>query len=643
MTNYVASYKRLIAHHFPGPLQILDHPSVRHHKISSDEARYLAARMPNVEPKPHQQIVRQHMRSASGLLVVHGTGTGKTLTASFVAKDFLSTHKNGMVVVVSPPGVISQFFAEVGTVVDPKDMNRVYAFGFQKLASVLQSQYGGLVKTKVSAYPTLLVIDEVHYLNNYESAMTSTIFDLALRVTKVMAMSATPITNKVRELSTLLAFVRQDKELMGMDFKVSPTDGSITSLGKQVTDAQFDNMVRCYVSVHHSDLSTNTNYPELVEHPPIFLELPKNSYVNAIMDERTYSHRKQYANERVKLMAQDPKLQTTLQLMDAHPGKTILYVEMKKNVERVERFLELHRIRYDKIVGDTDPRMRPNMVRRFSDPNSAIQVMILSKAGMAGLDFKRVKNLIFLELPWNYADYQQIVGRAVRYKSHPENKPRGRVNVFIPMYTAPSNSRHVFNQAAYAALLKKKMNTSGVMSRILPLTIEKSACFPSERRITRSIGNFLLRRRKAPPSPTPQALSPVADATSVSQTTKNAVRSSMKNWWLKTMPLQPNPNFMAEYAVQKRRGLQRSHTFPSLSSIGSYLRRASAPGKVAGMNDGSRGGRNRRGPRTQNKAMMPAPSVHVMETRSRRRPREGNAGKAGAFKEKEKSAMPQYG
>lgn len=405
---------------------------------------------------------------------------------------------------------------------------------------------------------------------------------------------------------------------------MSPSDGSILLQGKLVTDAEFDNMVRCYVSVHYSDLSTNANYPELVEHAPIFLELPPNRYVNAVMDERSYSHRKQYANERVKLMAHDPKLEKTLELMDSHPGKTILYVEMKKNVERVEKFLAYHRIRFDKIVGDTDPRLRPNMVRRFSDPNSAVQVMILSKAGMAGLDFKRVKNLIFLELPWNYADYQQIVGRAVRYKSHPENKPRGRVHVFIPMYTAPTNSRHVFNQAAYGALLKKKMNTSGVMSRILPLTIEKSACFPKERRMTRSIGNIIFRRRKAHPE---DSSSPAAKRTKllsltgkpVSQNTKNAVRRSMKNWWLKTMPLPADPKFMDSFIVQKqRKGLQRSHTFPSLASIGSYLRRASAPGQVLGLNNGRRGGgggRNGRGP-TQTRD-TPKASVHVMETRSR--------------------------
>lgn len=467
----------------------------------------------------------------SGLLVVHGTGTGKTLTASFVAKDFLATSRTALCILVSPPGVKGQFSRELATVLSRLSFSRVYTYGFDELANLVQSDKGKSLIQVVTRHPTLLIIDEAHYLNNEKSRRMASIFKLAMKVDKVLAMTATPITNKPSELGTLLAFTTQTPSLIGKDLS-------------KVPDNQFRDMVACQVSMHRVDAS-NFDFPELVEHPPLQIPLTENAYYASIMDDVGFTTRIRYARERVKLMDLNMKLDYLLTILRKHPGKSIVYLEIKKNVATLQSFLARHGIQFDTIVGDTSPQNRPRIVQSFSVASPATRVMILSKAGAAGLDFKRVRNVIFMELPWNYSDYQQIVGRAVRYKSHPENVPRGRVNVFILMHTAPPGTRRpVFNQAVYNALQAKRQATAQLVSRVEELSIERhGACdvrnwrsaSPDVSNTPNKSARTSKRMKRERPSPSPP----------VSRQTRDAVRATLSAWLMKVLQ-RPVPPKMAK-------------------------------------------------------------------------------------------------
>lgn len=468
--EYLQKYKSLIGEYSPARsiLPLVQYPSVRHQAISGKGLWELAqVFVPNVvEPNPHQTLVRQHMKRHSGLLVVHGTGTGKTLTASFVAKDFLDTDPRAIVIVVCPTSVRNQFYAEIGTVVRPQDMPRVFPFGFTELYNALQEpKYGPLLVAQVKKFKTLFIIDEAHYLNKQSSSRMAAILDMAVHADKVMAMTATPITNKVDELAVLLAFVRRDKSLA--DLKV-----------QSMSDAEFRKLVECYVSMYHVNTSTHPDFPKMVEHPPIVIPLSNKNYSNAVVNNVHYTTHIKYSLERVKLIRHGGKLEKMYELLQKHPGKTIVYVEMKENVTAVQKFLERKGIRYFTIVGDVDVKKRNGLVRNFSNPNRRdTEVMILSQAGAAGLDFKYVRNVIFLELPWNYSDYKQIMGRAVRFKSHNGNATRGEVNIFVIMYASPRGAaRKVFNETAYSTIQQKKLDTDAIMAKLVPISIEKTAC-----------------------------------------------------------------------------------------------------------------------------------------------------------------------
>ena len=555
----VATYKQKIVGFMPAHLDVLSHPSKRAGRIGTRDLAELARTHPGdfLSPRPHQELVRRHMMTSRGLLIVHGTGTGKTLTASFVARDFLRTHRDGLVVVVSPPGVKKQFFAEIGTTVPAQNMGRVFPFGFEELVNLARSAHGPRLRHVVQTYPTLMIIDEAHYLNKQASARGAAILDLAALATKVLAMTATPITNQVNELAMLLAFVTGDKAIASRNISA-------------LSNAELRELAGCRVSVYHRDTS-NTNFPVMVEHAPVVIPLTGQNYLNSVADYETFTTRVRYADQRVKLVAHGDKLRRMYELMLQHPGKTIVYVEMKQNVAALQRFLAERHVPFDTIVGDVGTTKRKQIVDAFSerrnDPDR-LEVMILSKAGQAGLDFKRVKNIIFLELPWNYSDYKQIVGRGVRFKSHPNGTPNGqrpKVNVFVLMYTAPEGApRPVFDQQAWSYVQDKKRRTDKIMARLTPLTIEHAArCGVrgnnnnNNRGRNNATAAKLGRVKNARTTVRIPSPEPNGPTTPPSASTRQSVRRSLTTWLHKILP-QSTPSPRANNNNNKKKSRPRS-------------------------------------------------------------------------------------
>ena len=66
---------------------------------------------------------------------------------------------------------------------------------------------------------------------------------------------------------------------------------------------------------------------------------------------------------------------------------------------------------------------------------------LLHKAGGEGLDLKGTRYVILLEKSWNRPNEEQIIGRAVRYKSHTHlPKEEQKVDVYHLIITKPPAS-----------------------------------------------------------------------------------------------------------------------------------------------------------------------------------------------------------
>ena len=70
-------------------------------------------------------------------------------------------------------------------------------------------------------------------------------------------------------------------------------------------------------------------------------------------------------------------------------------------------------------------KKREEIVEEYN--NNKIKVLLISKAGGEGLDLKATRNIIIMEPSWNEATHKQVIGRAIRYKSHEGVPKKDRV------------------------------------------------------------------------------------------------------------------------------------------------------------------------------------------------------------------------
>lgn len=82
------------------------------------------------------------------------------------------------------------------------------------------------------------------------------------------------------------------------------------------------------------------------------------------------------------------------------------------------------------ITGDVSFEERAKIIKIFNNKNNMkgenISLLLISKTGAEGLDLKNVRHVHITEPYWNMARIEQIIARAVRYKSHVEMAQKDR-------------------------------------------------------------------------------------------------------------------------------------------------------------------------------------------------------------------------
>ncbi len=97
--------------------------------------------------------------------------------------------------------------------------------------------------------------------------------------------------------------------------------------------------------------------------------------------------------------------------------QTLIFTNwIEAGVDVIKHAFKENGISYLIIEGSVPATTRMNIVEKFN--NRQAQVLIITTAGSEGLDLKGVRDVIILDPVWNPASYEQIIGRAIRYKSH---------------------------------------------------------------------------------------------------------------------------------------------------------------------------------------------------------------------------------
>jgi SNF2 family DNA or RNA helicase len=397
----------------------------------------------NFQLRQHQKVVVDHMKKARGLLAFHGIGTGKTFTAVTSIKCIKEMFPEIKVVFVSPTSLIDNLkkeFIAYGNF--GANLKEISFYSYEEFSNAWYNK-------KIDCENTFLIIDEAHNLKTEVTAKKgqSRIGDKGINIgkgkrsfaaiqcaskaKKVLLLSATPMVNDPSEIINLIAMVD------GV-YNVLLTSGDSTEryFNKNIkpNDENLKKYLRCKFSYFKTEI--DENYPNVSIKEirlPMLGKAMKIYY--QIIDQKINKELEEFLEEdknlkvfynglrravNLKLGGKNPKIDWINEHFTKNPGrKTVIFSQfLKTGINLVKKLMTLKKISFVEITGEVSRRNRNERVKRFNDPNSNVNVFLLSAAGGEGLDLKEVRDVIIMEPTWNEAKLNQAIGRAVRYKSH---------------------------------------------------------------------------------------------------------------------------------------------------------------------------------------------------------------------------------
>lgn len=452
----------------------------------------------NTELKPHQLRAIEKLRASGGLLAAHGLGSGKTLT-SIAAADALGMPIDAAVPAPLVANYVKELNKHLGEV--PQDA-RIRSYE----KATKEPGFNGAA---------LAVLDEAHRLRNSGTAREREVARRAATAKARLLLTATPIYNQPHDLANLLntaagrdvlprdpetfksLFIGErliEPDWYGRLRGVKPV-GVPTLINRQ----KLVNAAKGYVDVHKGggedfpartdeefDVPLSAKQHELyrwqegkVPWPVSYkirhgLPLSKaestrlNSfqgalrqvsntprpYVASMTPEEELEHApklRQIAQHLIEMRKKDP----------SHKG--LIYSNyLEGGVLPISRFLEKENVPHAVFHGGLSKNEKARLVQEYNE--GKLPTLLVSSAGTEGLDLKGTRSVQVAEPHWNDSKIDQVIGRAIRYKSHahlPEDQRKVRVMRYYASLPKPLFGKADSGIERYMQTVSKRKSAIG--------------------------------------------------------------------------------------------------------------------------------------------------------------------------------------
>ena len=446
---------------------------------------------------PIQVKTVEHFDNTDSMLIVFGTGLGKTLTALSASQCFLDENPNGSVIIISPASLLNNFKKEMKKY-GGENIEKYEFYSFEKVMNAFKND------VSIKGRNALLIIDEVHNLKNYHGIKFDSIMNLAKKTKKRLLLTATPIVNDYKDIISIInllegEYVLQTKQISNEAMrKYIEKDKYVPVLKRIETEykwglrpGKFDRNLEDVNDLTIGDLLGKDIVPELVDHIEDKLSLfldGRVAYMNKEPsdDFPTFDTKFEYIRMSPEYQQQfddildsidedrlfkDPSVfyngyrravNATSDTYFSEKLKRIVKI-IKKNrrhqsviysswidfgVNKLMKILTDNQINYSIVEGSCSIFERDTAVKAFN--NKEIDVLVITKAGCEGLDLKEVRNIFVLDPPWNPAGLEQIIGRGIRYRSHANlPKEERHVNIYYLMLIESYYNEEIIERDGY--------------------------------------------------------------------------------------------------------------------------------------------------------------------------------------------------
>ena len=123
----------------------------------------------------------------------------------------------------------------------------------------------------------------------------------------------------------------------------------------------------------------------------------------------------------------------------------IKYLELN-NYSLYSNNSDSNKLHYAIFSGQQSSEEKENIIKICNSEENKngklISILLISKSGAEGLDLKNIRSVHIMEPYWNYSLIEQIIARAVRYKSH-DLLPKDEQNVQTYIYLSDYNKEYL--------------------------------------------------------------------------------------------------------------------------------------------------------------------------------------------------------
>jgi SNF2 family DNA or RNA helicase len=410
--------------------------------------------------RDYQKNVVSYLGKNDRLLVYHKMGTGKTLTAVTASQCYLDSFPNRKVIVITPASLIDNFKKGMMQYKFIKHHDRYEFYSIQKATRLLKND-------ELNCKNNFVIIDEVHNYKGTVKIKNGIVnsgkniyqgYKCFLKAHKLLLLTGTPVYNRPEDMTIYKVLLNYENDKM----KNKSIQDIITHY------AEFDlDTLKCKISYH--DFSKNdADFPDRID---IIKKIPmKQEYekqYKKILDEieilklgggeakllgkvfkkLTDSNKNQFSNltrrltqnidnnldlnaklnyviRFIKKMKRDNK-----NLKNDDKLKIVIYSQFKEHgIHLIIDKTKATNVPYNVISGDTKVSERQKIVNEYN--SGKINILFITKAAGEGLDLKGTDAIFILEPTWNENNSEQIIARAIRYKSH-ENRSKIRKKVRV--------------------------------------------------------------------------------------------------------------------------------------------------------------------------------------------------------------------
>lgn len=320
----------------------------------------------------------------------------------------------------------------------------IKTFGILHLARQMQEKYNNKY---------VLIMDEMHKLKNHKSQFHEKVNEIALLSDRIIGMTATPVKNRLMEFFSLFHIIEPNLFPRIGNFQANYCIMKMQRIGggRQVPvvvgyknlDHFVDQIEPYYLSRKKHEVAKDL--PELLscevpcELYPLqdeLYELAENGMLNPKEDEeenesaqllRSLTQCQQAVNSPELIPDEEgnpfegpsSKLEKLMGILEENPdSKVIVYSRFETMISLIEKSLKAEKIKHVRITGkENSAKYREEAKNKFQDPESGVNVILLTSAGAESINLQAASQFVFFDLPYSIGDFLQLIGRMIRIGS----------------------------------------------------------------------------------------------------------------------------------------------------------------------------------------------------------------------------------